>query len=91
MTKFRDADKLPLFYKEWYKETAMLPFDGFELPVPKEYDSVLKLMYGETYMTPIRESSIHGEVVLDLDRPYQVVVEELLSEIPWWKRFLYKY
>jgi len=91
MTRFNDADKLPLFNNYWYNETVMIEFDGLELPCPKEYDSVLKLMYGDNYMTPIRESSIHGEVVLDLDRPYQIVVKELLSKIPWWKRVFYKY
>ncbi len=91
MGKFLDAGKLPLFNKHWYNETVLLPFDGISIPCPKNYDEALRTMYGDTYMTPLRESSIHGEVIVDLDRPYEEVVKELLHEIPWWKRFLYKY
>ena len=91
IAKFKDASKIHLFNKHWYDETIILPFHDLEMPCPKEYDAVLRLMYGDTYMTPIRQSSYHGEVVLDIDRPYQDVVKELLSKKAWWKRFWYKY
>ncbi len=91
MAKFKDADKMHLFNKHWWDGTIYLPFDGIEMPCPSNYDAVLKSMYGNNYMTPIQDASVHGDVVIDLDRPYQEVVKELLSKVPWWKRFLYKY
>ena len=91
MAKFKDVEKIHLFNRHWYDDTVYLPFGEVEMPCPVDYDAVLRSMYGDSYMTPIQQSSVHGEVVVDLDRPYQVVVKELLSQIPWWKRFWYKY
>lgn len=91
MSKFRNVDKIHVFNSHWWDETVYLPFDGVEMPCPKDYDAVLKSMYGNNYMTPIQQSSVHGDVIVDLDRPYQEVVKELLSKYAWWKRFWYKY
>lgn len=91
MAKFKEAEKMHLFNRHWWDETVYLPFNGIEMPCPSNYDAVLKSMYGNNYMTPIQADSVHGNVVIDLDRPYQEVVKEMLSKVPWWKRFLYKY
>lgn len=63
--------------REWYNETIWLPFEDIMLPVPKEYDKVLKKLYGDSYMTPTQAPSGHGEIVFDTERPYA----ELLSEM----------
>ena len=91
MAKFRDASKIHLFNRHWWDETVYLPFDGVKMPCPRNYDAVLQSMYGKNYMTPIRQPSVHGNVIIDLDRPYGDVVREILSVKPWYKRFLYKY
>ena len=91
MSKFKDVHKLHLYNKHWYDETVYLPFERIDMPCPANYDEVLRAMYGNNYMTPIQAASVHGDVVIDLDRPYQEVVKELLSKVPWWKRFLYKH
>lgn len=91
MGTIRDADKLPLFNRHWFDETISLTFDGIDMPCPKSYDSVLRSMYGDDYMTPLRSSSVHGNVIIDLDRSYEDVVKDCLSMIPWWKRFGYRY
>ena len=91
MAKFKDVNKIHLFNKNWYEETIYLPFDGMDMPCPLNYDAVLKSMYGNSYMTPIPNLAVHGDVIVDLDRPYKEVVKELLSKVPWWKRFWYKY
>jgi lipopolysaccharide cholinephosphotransferase len=91
MVKFKDPNKLHLFNRHWYDETVYLPFDGVEMPCPVNYDAVLRSMYGDNYMTPIQQLSVHGDIIVDLDRSYEEVVKELLSQIPWYKRFLYKY
>jgi lipopolysaccharide cholinephosphotransferase len=89
--KFKDGKKIHLFNKHWYDETVLLQFDGWKIPCPYNYDAVLRSMYGNNYMKPIQQASVHGRVIIDLDRSYQDVVNELLLEKPWWKRFLYKY
>ena len=91
MAKFNDSKKLHLFNRHWYDETIFLPFDEVDMPCPSNYDAVLNSMYGNNYMTPIHQPSVHGDVIVDLDRPYEEVVKELLSKYPWWKRFWYKY
>lgn len=49
--------KIP-FRKEWFAETVLLPFENITVPVPKEYDSVLTVLYGD-YMTPVRNLQDH--------------------------------
>lgn len=39
--------------KEWYNESIRMPFENFMIPVPKEYDAVLRAMFKD-YMTPVR-------------------------------------
>ncbi len=38
--------------KEYYDEWVEMPFEYTTIPVPKNYDYILKLKYGEDYMTP---------------------------------------
>ena len=40
--------------KEYYDEWVDMPFEYTTVPVPKEYDYILKLKYGEDYMTPMQ-------------------------------------
>ena len=35
------------------KDTVRVPFKGIEVPVPTNYDEVLKKVFGDNYMTPI--------------------------------------
>ena len=42
--------------KEMYDEVAMLPFEGEEYPVPKNYHEWLVKFYSPNYMTPPPES-----------------------------------
>lgn len=63
--------------REWYSETLWLPFENIKLPVPKEYDKVLRSLYGNSYMTPAQASSGHGVIIFDTERSYT----ELLAEM----------
>lgn len=36
--------------REWFKNTAELPFEGFGVPVPGEYDKVLTATYGDYHV-----------------------------------------
>lgn len=65
--------------RAWYDETVMLPFEELEIPAPIGYDKVLTTLYGANYMTPRQDSSGHGEVILDAERDYREVIQELKS------------
>lgn len=45
--------------KEWYNETIYLPFENIQIPAPKEYDKVLRALYGD-YEKPARAGSLHN-------------------------------
>lgn len=65
----------------WYRQTVMLPFEDMELPAPIDYKKILRGQYGDTYMTPIMESSQHGGFqVLDPDKPYTDYLPELRAQ-----------
>lgn len=45
--------------KEWYQEAVLLPFENIMIPVPKGYDEVLRVSFGD-YMIPVRGASAHS-------------------------------
>ena len=46
------------FRKEWYGESILVPFENIMIPIPRGYDEILKVMYGD-YMTPIQNKQSH--------------------------------
>ena len=44
--------------QSWFEEQIQVPFETIELPIPKEYDKVLRAQYGD-YMTPVRGGADH--------------------------------
>lgn len=44
--------------KEYYDEVIMMPFETIMLPVPKGFDHILKVKYGD-YMTPVYNGTNH--------------------------------
>lgn len=67
--------------KEWYSDTVYLPFEDVLMPLPKEYDKILRLQYGD-YMTPVKSPSYHcGFFVLTADKPYQECLRDRRKEI----------
>ena len=64
------------FEREWFKEAIMIDFEGFNVPIPKKYDCVLKKYYGEDYLTPRHEPSLHGEVCFNVDRSYVDILSD---------------
>lgn len=62
--------------KEWYTNTTYLPFEDIMVPVPSGYHEILTVLYGD-YMRPVNTPSMHGNVIFDLTKPYQVKIKEL--------------
>lgn len=62
----------------WYKETLWVPFEDIQIPIPADYDKVLKAQYGD-YMTPVKAPSMHGSVIFDTERPYTEVLKDIKS------------
>ncbi|MBR3516835.1 MAG: LicD family protein [Lachnospiraceae bacterium] len=53
-------DRSKKFPKEWLENVVELPFENIRMPVPVVYDEVLKKRFGDRFMMPAREPSLHG-------------------------------
>ena len=85
MKKNTSYTKLKKYSKAWLLSTIQLPFEDRSFPCPAGYHEVLTAQYGD-YMTPVKDGASHNTSTLDVNRPYKVVVEELLSNLPWYRR-----
>ena len=56
--------------KHLFDETVWLDFEDMKVPVPARYDELLRIQYGDDYMTPRRIATYHGEVVFDAEHSY---------------------
>ena len=52
--------------KKYEEEYIKVPFEDFELPVPKHYDEVLKILYGDYTKIPDDKEKIAGHKELDI-------------------------
>ena len=87
---FSYESKKMIRYKErWYDETIYLPFETMYLPCPKLYDEVLTADFGSDYLVPMKVDATHHSSIIDVDRSYKQVIDEIFKSIPWYKRFLY--
>ena len=49
-----------------------MPFEDLELPIPIGYANILKLEYGDNYMTPIKMVTAHeGDIIFDTKKSYK--------------------
>ena len=76
----KKASKLMRLHRSWFDESVSMQFEGFEFPVPKEYDKILRVYYGDDYMTPRQHVGVihdeFGEVIFDTARSYKDVIRE---------------
>ena len=73
-----DYMKVTTKMKEWYRETLYMPFEDIDMPVPIDFEKVLKSQYGEHYMEPVKSKSIHGSfLVLDSNNDYRPIIKDL--------------
>jgi len=66
--------------KHWFDETIYKPFENINIPIPGGYHYLMKMLYGENYMQPVKSPSAHGEVIFDTERSYKEVIKELRKE-----------
>ncbi|MBE5865440.1 MAG: hypothetical protein E7292_04385 [Lachnospiraceae bacterium] len=60
--------------KSCYESFIEMPFENITIPVPVGYEQILKLRYGENYMTPIKRWDTHKY-------PYFTEQEDLLKSL----------
>lgn len=47
------------YKREWYADSVRVPFENITIPIPCGYDGVLRVWYGDDYMTPKRGTAGH--------------------------------
>lgn len=60
--------------KDYYLESVEVDFEDTKVPIPKEYDKILKMLYGENYMTPLKVSTTHGKLIINTERSYKEIL-----------------
>ncbi len=61
------------FPKDHYDRPVRMMFENTSIPVPVCYDDILKLKYGNNYMTPVRSGGAH-------EYPYYEMHEKILKD-----------
>ena len=47
-----------IFRRKWFDETIMMPFEKYEFRVPKEYDRILRHVYGDYMQLPPEQERV---------------------------------
>ncbi len=69
-------------------EILDMPFENTTIPVPATYDKILRIHYGDNYMTPIHEKTMHGDTLFSTTIPYKEFVETYHDElIQMWEEY----
>ena len=63
--------------KEIFDDTVWLDFEDLKVPAPARWDEYLRTMYGDNYMTPLKDPTNHGNMVIDTRRDYREVLPEV--------------
>ena len=76
---FRLSDNYYKLKRKWYDKVIYMQFEDIMLPVPSNYDEILKEMYGD-YMKPTKAPTCHGKVIFDVNKSYKQVIKEMKRE-----------
>lgn len=63
--------------KKVFDDTVWLDFEDIKVPAPVGWDEYLRVQYGDNYMTPMQDPTLHGKLVIDAYRDYRVVLPEV--------------
>lgn len=66
-----------LLQKSWFQKMEQLLFQGIMIPAPGDWDKVLTVKFGDDYLTPKQECTMHGKVIFDVHKNY---IEKLNGE-----------
>jgi len=58
-----------------HEETTEMDFEFLKVPVCRNYDHALTEVFGD-WRTPVRDSSMHGNVLFDTERPYTYYLDD---------------
>ena len=72
-----DCSKVIYQKKEWFADSINIDFEGEPFPVPVGYDDVLKSYFGDNYMIPKKAPTMHGGLIIDVDRSYKEVLKNM--------------
>ena len=72
------ADENYRLPKECYENVIEMPFENILMPVPVGYDQVLRLRYGNDYMTPVKHWDTH---VYPFFKPQEEMLREICKNI----------
>ncbi len=78
------SEQYRLIPRSVFQQTVSLPFEFMTVPAPLEYDTLLRLYYGDSYMQPQRLSSDHqtgGALTTDPDTPYKETIRQLRERL----------
>ena len=66
-----------IWSKKYWEEYLIVDFEFLKVRIPKEYNKILTIGYGD-YMTPDRINfQYHGELLINAERPYQEICDSL--------------
>ena len=65
-----------LLDKHIFDDTVMLPFEGIEVPAPKNYDAFLRTVYGDDYMTPMQIGTAHDDMLFETSCSYRKLMKK---------------
>ena len=63
--------------RTWYGEPQYAAFECLTVPLPSDPESILRIYYGDDYMTPLNKSPVHSSVVFDTNRSYLEVIASM--------------
>jgi len=63
--------------RDIFDETVWLDFEDIKVPAPKDYDRLLRALFGDTYMTPMMTATSHGEVIFDVEKSYKETMPQV--------------
>lgn len=73
-------DRVHYMDRRWFDRSISIEFEGFYFPAPSEFDSVLIEYYGRDYMTPRREPTLHGSMIINPEIPYKEFLKNMKKQ-----------